>query len=158
MYFVGLNREAIFYLNDRRREWDRHLKRTWERSAWMHRTAQTKQNESPPAITLVGKRCNDFSPEIIEISGCKILWKQKQKKIIIFLTSHWWHSLTLSIFHTKQSRVSPAETPPYIMFDKYLKGNLFHPAEPFQPTDETETAATGEEWKCEQNTERSSEY
>lgn len=67
-------------------------------------------------------------------------------------------ALTLSIFHTKQSRVSPAETPPYIMFDKYLKGSLFHPAEPFQPTDETETAATGEEWKCEQNTERSSEY
>lgn len=46
----------------------------------------------------------------------------------------------------------------YIMLDKYLKGGLFHPAEPFQPTDETETAATGKELKCEQNTEMSAEY
>lgn len=46
----------------------------------------------------------------------------------------------------------------YIVLDKYLKGGLFHPARPFQPAEETETAATGEELKCEQNTSMSAEY
>lgn len=49
----------------------------------------------------------------------------------------------------KQSCVRPVGTPRCIMLDKYLKGGPFHPAEPFQPTDEAETAVAGEELKCE---------
>lgn len=139
VYFVVPNRDTIFYLNNLRRERDRRLRRTWKRSAWKCRKAQRTKLISSPVITLIGKRWNDFSLGIILISG----WKyKKQKKIIIFLTSYWCRS-------TKQSCVRPVVRLLYIMLDKYLKGGLFHPAEPFQLTDETETAATGKELKCE---------
>lgn len=120
----------------------------------MCHTAQRTKLFSSPAITLIGKRWNAFSLGIIPISGWKYFEKQKQMKIIIFLATRWHRRLSLSIFHTKQRWVRRF----YVTLDKYLRAGLFHPAEPFQRTDETETAATGKELKCEQNTEMSAEY